>query len=44
LHQHGKFNDINMEENDRYVDVSDCDYIVELMKNDEDISGFDDLP
>ncbi|KAL7534271.1 hypothetical protein ACHAXR_005767 [Thalassiosira sp. AJA248-18] len=34
--QAGKFNDINKEEMDRYIDISQCSYVVELVPSESD--------
>lgn len=39
LLEQGNFNDWNREEMDRYVDISDCAYAIELVKNDVEDRG-----
>ena len=46
--QSGEFNDVNREEMDRYVDIEQCSYVVELVPSldqlDNDYSGRRDVP
>ena len=39
LIQRGKFNDMNQEENDRYVNINECSYVIGLVDHDKDANS-----